>query len=95
MLIPQNKLSENTESIKCLPKRYSQNLATALCQCMHIAPKGKHLICIIGKGYEMSNLEAVDHWLNITISRQDSETQINLNTLIKKLSYTLNSINQD
>jgi len=44
-------------------KRYTRNLAESLSLITRI-PDGKQLVCILGKGDESNNLEALSTWIN-------------------------------
>lgn len=44
-------------------KRYTRNLAESLSLIARI-PDGKQLVCILGKGDESNNLEALSTWIN-------------------------------
>lgn len=52
----------NNQTISNQKKRHTKNLAESLCLIAHI-PEGKQLVCIIGKGNERNNLEAVVSWI--------------------------------
>ena len=53
----------NNQNYEKQKKRYTINLAESL-SCIARIPEGKQLVCIIGKGTERNNIEALTTWID-------------------------------
>ena len=65
-------------------KRYTKNLAESLSCIAHI-PEGKQLVCIVGKGSELNNIEALTTWIDMELKNCTLDKSSHLDYLYARL----------